>query len=119
VSEHAAVMLAINPLIAAPHRLLARGAEALGERTTAIEANRALLMLNPLDRAEIHFRLAKLLRDEGRIDDAKRQVIEALEQAPRFLEAHQLLLEIKRLTTENQPADTAPQPPAAEATTPR
>jgi tetratricopeptide (TPR) repeat protein len=96
MSEHAAAMLAINPLVAAPHRHAARAAEALGERPAAIDANRALLVLQPLDRAEIHFRLAGLLRAEGQRDAAKREVIQALEQAPRYLAAHQLLLEIKR-----------------------
>jgi tetratricopeptide (TPR) repeat protein len=105
VSKNAAAMLAINPLVAAPHRHLARAAEALGERKTAIDANRALLELQPLDRAEIHFRLARLLRDEGQTDDARRHVLQALEQAPRYLAAHRLLLEIKRATPDNEPAD--------------
>ncbi|MEX2141070.1 MAG: tetratricopeptide repeat protein [Pirellulales bacterium] len=104
VTEHAAAMLAINPLVAAPHRHLARAAEALSERKAAIDANHALLLLQPLDRAEIHFRLAGLLRDEGKFDDAKRQVIEALEQAPRYLAAHRLLLEITRATAKKPPA---------------
>jgi tetratricopeptide (TPR) repeat protein len=106
VSKNAAAMLAINPLVAAPYRHLARAAEALGERKTAIDANRALLVLQPLDRAEIHFRLATLLRDEGQTDDAKRHVLEALEQAPRYLAAHRLLLEIKRKAPDNQPTES-------------
>jgi tetratricopeptide (TPR) repeat protein len=105
VAENAAAMLAINPLVAAPHRHLARAAEALGERKMAIDANRALLILQPLDRAEIHFRLARLLRDEGQPDDAKRHVLQALEQAPRYLAAHRLLLDITRSKSDNQPAD--------------
>jgi tetratricopeptide (TPR) repeat protein len=96
VAKHAAAMLAINPLIAAPHQFLADAAEALGERSVAINANRALLVLQPLDRAQIHFRLARLLRADGKPDEAKRQAIEALVQAPRYLDAHRLLLEITR-----------------------
>jgi tetratricopeptide (TPR) repeat protein len=107
VGEHARAMLAINPLVAAPHRHLARAAEALGERKPAIDANRALLVLQPLDKAEIHFRLAGLLRDEGLHDDAKREVIEALEQAPRYLAAHRLLLEITRQSTAKPPPSAA------------
>jgi tetratricopeptide (TPR) repeat protein len=106
VFKNAAAMLAINPLVAAPHRHLARAAEALGERKTAIDANRALLVLQPLDRAEIHFRLAGLLRAEGQPDEAKRHVLQSLEQAPRYLAAHRLLLELTRSKPDNQPADS-------------
>jgi tetratricopeptide (TPR) repeat protein len=106
VSKNAAAMLAVNPLVAAPHRHLARAAEALGERKMAIDANRALLILQPLDRAEIHFRLARLLRDEGQPDEAKRHVLEALEQAPRYLAAHRLLLELKRQAPDNRPGES-------------
>jgi tetratricopeptide (TPR) repeat protein len=95
VAEHAAAMLAINPLVAAPHERLAHAAEKLKQRKAAIDANRALLILQPLDKAEIHFRLARLLRDEQQHDQAKREALKALEQAPRYLAAHQLLLEIK------------------------
>jgi tetratricopeptide (TPR) repeat protein len=101
-AEHASAVLAVNPLVAAPHRHLARAAEALEQRKTAIEANRALLILQPLDKAEIHLRLARLLRDEGDLDKAKRHVLEALEQAPRYLTAHQLLLEIRKETMNDE-----------------
>jgi tetratricopeptide (TPR) repeat protein len=111
-AEHAAAMLAVNPLIAAPHRLLAQASEKLGERPAAIDANRALLTLGPLDRAEIHFRLATLLRSEEDLAGAKREVLQALEQAPRYLAAHQLLLELKRRLSDKQNDDKPETPPA-------
>jgi tetratricopeptide (TPR) repeat protein len=94
VVEHATQAIAINPLVPAPHRHLAAAAEAAGERAAAIEAQRALLVLDPLDLAETHFRLARLLHEEGKTAEARRHVLQSLEQAPRYLEAHRLLLEI-------------------------
>ena len=46
------------------------------------------------DIAEMHFRLASLLRDDSKPDAARRHVLMALEEAPRFLAAHKLLLEL-------------------------
>lgn len=87
-------LLAINPLIVAPHRWLAGAAEKLGQREEAIIEYRAWAALDTTDPAEIHFRLAQLLRKDDRPDAAKREVLKALEAAPRFRAAHQLLLEI-------------------------
>jgi len=61
VRTQAEQLLAINPLIPAGHRFLAQAAEALGERSVAMEAHRTLLSLDPLDSAEHRYRLAKLL----------------------------------------------------------
>ncbi len=59
----------------------------------AIAAYRTLLNLNPSDPPDIHFRLARLLHAGGD-PEAKRQVLLALEDAPRFRAALELLLEI-------------------------
>jgi tetratricopeptide (TPR) repeat protein len=109
VARHATGILAINPLVPAPHRHLAKAAEETGDRPTAIDANRALLIMQPLDRAEIHYRLARLLRAEGRLPQARRDVLQALEQAPRYLAAGRLLLEIKREEEKTAPEAAAPQ----------
>jgi tetratricopeptide (TPR) repeat protein len=94
VAENANRLLAVNPLVPAPHRLLARAAEELGRRDDAIAAYRALSALDETDPAALHFRLAKLLRESGKQDDALREVLKSLEEAPRFAEAHRLLLEL-------------------------
>jgi tetratricopeptide (TPR) repeat protein len=94
VANSARRLLAVNPLIPAPHRGLAKAAEKLGERDEAMSAYRALLQLGDPDAANIHYRLALLLRQSGAPDAAKREVLKALEEAPRFLEAHKLLLEL-------------------------
>ena len=88
-------VLAVNPLVPAPHRYLAKAAEATGDRSAAIAAHRTLLALDPLDKAGHHYRLAKQLAEEpGQLPEARRQVVRALEEAPRYREAHRLLLEI-------------------------
>ena len=87
-------VLAINPLVPGPHRFLAQAAEALADRPAAIQAHRTLLQMDPLDPANHHYRLAGLLAAEQKLPEARRQVVLALEEAPRFRAAHQLLLEI-------------------------
>ncbi len=57
-------LLAINPLIVAPHRWLAGAAEKLGQKDEAIGEYRAWATLDTTDPAEIHYRLAKLLAGE-------------------------------------------------------
>jgi tetratricopeptide (TPR) repeat protein len=111
VGETASQLLGINPLIAAPHKYVAMAAEALGDRAKAIEARRTLLMLDPLDKADHHYRLAKLLAEDNQLPAAKREVLQALEDAPRFRDAHQLLLEL----VDKPPAAPAPTPPSSDA----
>jgi tetratricopeptide (TPR) repeat protein len=94
VARNAERMLAVNPLVVAPHRYLAQAAEKLGRRDDAIRAYNALLLFDTTDTAETHYRLAQLLRETGQSDLAKRHVLMALEEAPRFLDAHTLLLEL-------------------------
>jgi len=86
--------LAVNPLVPQPHRYLARASEELGKTETAIGCYETLLLLDPPDPADVHFRLARLLQKTGK-PEAKRHVLQSLEEAPRFLEAHRLLLEIR------------------------
>jgi tetratricopeptide (TPR) repeat protein len=88
--------LEVNPLVVPPYRYLAEAAEESGEVTKAIATDRTLLLLGPSDPAEVHFQLARLLwraSDPG----ARREVLRALEDAPRYREALALLLEINHL----------------------
>ena len=97
VTKYAERLLAINPLISLPYRALAEAAVASGKNEPAITAYRKLLWLDPPDPAEVHFQLARLLHKRGDAEtEARRHVLEALEEAPRFREAQRLLLEIKR-----------------------
>ena len=94
VARNAHRLLAVNPLIPAPHRHLARAAEHLDRRDEAIAAYRALSLLDDTDPAEVHYRLAKLLSLAGKKVEARREVLKSLEEAPRFLESHKLLLDL-------------------------
>lgn len=94
LARDASRLLAVNPLSPAPHRALAKAAEQLGRRDEAIRAYQALLLLEDHDPAESHFRLARLLNQAGRKAEARRSVLKSLEEAPRFLDAHRLLLEL-------------------------
>ncbi len=93
VEQNAQRFLAVNPLLPQPYRHLARANEELGQTEAAIQAYDKLLLLDPPNPAEVHFRLARLLRQRGD-PAAKRHVLQALEDAPRYRDAHRLLLEI-------------------------
>jgi len=96
VMNHAQRLLAINPLISAPYRALAEAGVAAGKPDVAIGADRNLLLLDPPDPAAVHFELARLLHARGGAEsEAKRHVLQALEEAPRFRDAQCLLLEIE------------------------
>jgi tetratricopeptide (TPR) repeat protein len=93
VLANAERFLAVNPLMPAPHKYAAEANEALGNAVAAIASYRSLLQLDPPNLAQAHFRLARLLRQTGD-REAKRHVLLALEEAPRFRAALDLLLEM-------------------------
>jgi tetratricopeptide (TPR) repeat protein len=110
LARNALRLMAVNPLIPAPHRQLALAAEHLGDRDEAIRCSRALLLIDESDPAGAHYRLARLLRDDGDRKEARREVLKALDEAPRFIQAHELLLDLV------EPPGT--QPHATRSTTP-
>lgn len=87
-------MLAVDPLVREPYRLLAQASAALKDHGRAIVAYRALLQMDPLDPVDTHYRLARLLVEQGDMPAARRHVLMALEDAPRYRDAQRLLLEI-------------------------
>jgi tetratricopeptide (TPR) repeat protein len=109
VATNARRLLAVNPLIPAPYRHLGRAAEQLGDRDAAITAYRALAMLDDTDPAEVHYRLARLLHQRGQRGEARREVLKSLEEAPRFREAHDLLLKLVE-PDENAAGSQPPRP---------
>ena len=92
VRANAERALAVNPLLPRPHRHLAIAAETQGLPDTAIASWQTLLKLEPEDPAEAHFHLASLLKKNDE-SDAKRHLLMALEEAPRFRQAHRMLLQ--------------------------
>lgn len=82
--------VAINPLAPTPWRTLLTARDRLGERAAAAHAGRVLLRLDPPDRAAVHLRVARQLLDDN-TDEARRHVLLALEEAPRFRAAYEVL----------------------------
>jgi len=117
VRRYAEQILGINPLIPTPHKLLTSAATALGERPLAIEGHRTLLLLDPLEKSEHHYQLAKLLVEEKQLPAARNHIIRALEEAPRFRDAHRLLLDIVDRMKADPPATNASTRPAAPPAT--
>ena len=77
------------------HVRLAELAEAAGETAQAVQERQAVLALDPVDRADAHYRLARALLADGRPEEARRQVLRCLEIAPSFEPALELLLELR------------------------
>lgn len=76
------------------HRRLGSLLLADGNTNGAIREYRAVLDLNPADTAQAHYDLARALFAAHRKDEAKTQIIDALETAPDFRPAQKLLLEL-------------------------
>ncbi|MHC4743454.1 MAG: peptidase MA family metallohydrolase, partial [Planctomycetota bacterium] len=85
--------LAVYPMTSGVYSKIGRANQELGNRAEAVEAYRRLLLLDPADPADVNYRLALLLREDDPAK-AKRHVLEALADAPRFRQAHRLLLEM-------------------------
>jgi tetratricopeptide (TPR) repeat protein len=108
-TKYAERLLQINPLIAPPYRALTEAGLGSGNPAQAIDAYRKLLLLDPPDPAEAHFQLARLLHARGDAEsEAKRHVLQALEDAPRYRDAQRLLLEIEAASAKGESA-AAPQ----------
>jgi uncharacterized protein HemY len=74
---------------------------------------RTLVQLDVPDRSEAHYQLARLMHKRGDAEAARRHVLLALEETPRYRSALQLLLEISRASParageSTEPAVTAP-----------
>jgi tetratricopeptide (TPR) repeat protein len=106
--KHAIRWLGVNPLSPTPHRRAAEAAEMLGDDALAAGSYQALLLLDPIDPADLHLKLATALERSGDLQRAKRHALLALEETPRFRAAHKRLLSIV------QKLDKPTKPPAAE-----
>ncbi|MCY3698744.1 MAG: tetratricopeptide repeat protein [Gemmatimonadetes bacterium] len=85
----------IDPFHLDVHARLASGYEAVEAWPEAARERRALLALAPPDPAEAHYRLALALHRGGDARGARSAVLDALEIAPNFEAALDLLLEIR------------------------
>ena len=85
----------ISPLDIAAHQKLAELAAQLGNRALAVRERRAVVALNPADRAEALYQLALAYLEAGDSAAARREILRALEDAPNFEKAQELLLRIR------------------------
>lgn len=103
----------MSPFASGPYRALATAAERLGQPEVAINALETMLKLQPLNPAELHFQVARLQQPSKPVQ-AKRHLLLALEEAPRYRDAHRLLLELQdvSLAPETAPVSPNQSPPA-------
>ena len=115
--KYANRLLALNPLLIAPHRYLSIAAEKTDDDEALIQSLSVLAIMNPLDAADVHFRLANAFYRSKQLASAKRQVMMALDKAPRYRDAHALLLKIvKQVEAEKvtEASDETTEPPQAK-----
>lgn len=85
---------AIDPFDGAAHAALGRLDLEAKRLDDAIRMFRVALAAKPLDRASAHADLAEALAEAGQRDEAKKQALSALEIAPTFTRAQDLLLKL-------------------------
>ena len=73
---------------------LGEAASAASNWERAVKAYQVLLGLNPTDPAEAHYNLGRALWESGNKSEAKREILRALEIAPTFAKAQDLLLKL-------------------------
>ncbi|HET9947897.1 MAG TPA: tetratricopeptide repeat protein [Longimicrobiales bacterium] len=77
------------------HLRLAQLEARLGDHEAAVREREAIVALNPPDRAEALYQLAVAQRDAGDLAAARRSVLLALEIAPNYESALELLLDVR------------------------
>jgi tetratricopeptide (TPR) repeat protein len=110
LEKTAARLFAIDPLLTQSHSTWAVIAENQNQPAVASRALSRLLLLEPDDPADIHYRFAKSLHAQGKLVEAKRQTLMALEEAPRYRDAHRLLLKIVGASSTSQSQRAIPEP---------
>ncbi len=93
-ATYAMKIRSINPMLPEGHHAMAMAAEKLERPTDVVASLGALQQMDPVDPALLDFRMARALREIGDSDRAKYHVLRALEEAPRYRDAHRLLLQL-------------------------
>ena len=88
------LIVEIDPFDSIPHQALGRLAMAREDHEVAVRELEVTLAIGPIDRVAVHVDLAESRLASGRPNEAKRQVIAALEIAPTYERAQELLLRI-------------------------
>ena len=84
----------MNPYEVAQHARLAGLYSRLGDAKKAVRERAAVVALNPVDKAEAWYQLALAHRAAGAAREARHSVLRALEDAPHFERAQELLLQL-------------------------
>ena len=86
--------LFINPFDMAVHQHLADLSQANGDWSRVVRERKAIVALDPVDRTEALYQLALAYYEAGDKVQARKAVIGALEEAPNYVKAQELLLKI-------------------------
>lgn len=109
VTRVSQLLQGINPMLKLSQQAMATAAENTGDDLLAIRSLTALAALNPLDKADTYYRLAAAEFRQQQLPQAKRNVLRALDAAPRYRDAHQLLLKVIE-ASEKQRAEPSSRP---------
>ena len=107
VIKFAESIAAINPLLPDSHLAAAAAAEKLDRPELAVSALKALQDMKPIDPAALDFRIATALTELSQFESAKHHVLRALDEAPRYRDAHRLLLRLTEMHAQSDQANAA------------
>lgn len=96
VLRRADQLISVNPLQKVGQSWLAKASIETQNAQASLAAHAALLEMDPVDPAGLYLRLAQAHQQLGDDTRAKRRVLQALEEAPRYRDAHALLLQLKQ-----------------------
>jgi tetratricopeptide (TPR) repeat protein len=85
----------IYPYEQSTHEKLATLAAQMGDHARAVRSRRAIVALDPADKLEARYQLARALANAGDNAGARKEVLTILESAPNFEKAQALLLELR------------------------
>ena len=114
VVELGRTIFAIDPFQPLALTRTSSAAEAIGKINDAVSALTSLLQIQKDDAARLHFHIARLLKTTAP-ESARRHVLLSLAQAPRYRDAHKLLLELVAEPEAQAPTGNTPveiEPPA-------
>ncbi|MCA9220926.1 MAG: hypothetical protein KDA71_11395, partial [Planctomycetales bacterium] len=99
----AAQALEIQPFATAIHQSVATACRELGQSEKAIDSLLALQAMDPIDVAGLNFQLAESLAAAGKTQAATDHLVDALLVAPRYRDAHKLLLKLSQPAPADEP----------------
>jgi Flp pilus assembly protein TadD len=93
-AESLELAMYISPYDIAAHTRLAELYARAGNKAGAVRERQAIVALKPVDMAEARYQLALAHFENGDRANARREVVRALENAPNFAKAQELLLKL-------------------------